>query len=72
MTNLEITSKIKLIKENYVNGNISSDDMLDAFDDLCCEIEECEGAYGMGFGDDDHYSTFEETDFTKLEIQLIH
>ena len=68
MTNLEITSKIKLIKENYVNGNINSEDMLDAFDDLCCEIEECEGAFGMGFGDDDHYSTFEETDFTKLEI----
>ena len=67
MTNQEISSKIKLIKENYVNGNINSEDMIDALDDLCCEIEECEGAFGMSFGDDDHYTTFEETDFTKLE-----
>ena len=68
MTQNEIVNKIKLTKENYMNNNISIDDMMDILDDLCCEIEECEGAYGMGFGDDDHYSTFEETDFTKLEI----
>ena len=68
MTNQEITAKIKLIKENYVNGNINSEDMMDALDDLCCEIEECEGAFGMaGFGDDDHHGSFEQTDFTKLE-----
>ena len=68
MTQNEIVNKIKLTKENYMNNNISIDDMMDILDDLCCEIEECEGAYGMGFGDDDHYSTFEETDFHKLEI----
>ena len=33
MTNQEITAKIKLIKENYVNGNINSEDMMDALDD---------------------------------------
>ena len=68
MTNQEITNKITNIKENFQNGNISGDDMCELLSDLCCEIEECEGAFGMGFGDDDHYSSFEETDFTKLEI----
>jgi len=68
MTNQEITSKLKLIKENYVNGNITGDDLCELLDDLCCELEECEGAFGMsGFGEDDHYGSFEETDFTKLE-----
>ena len=68
MTNKEITDKINMIKENYQNGNCTGDDMCELLSDLCCEIEECEGAFGMGFGDDDHYSSFEETDFTKLEI----
>lgn len=67
MTNQEISGKIKLIKENFANGNINSEELLDVLDDLCCEIEECEGAFGMSFGDDDHYQSFEETDFTKLE-----
>ena len=67
MTNQEISCKIKLIKENFANGNINSEELLDVLDDLCCEIEECEGAFGMSFGDDDHYQSFEETDFTKLE-----
>ena len=67
MTNQEISGKIKLIKENFANGNINSEVLLDVLDDLCCEIEECEGAFGMSFGDDDHYQSFEETDFTKLE-----
>ena len=67
MTNQEISGKIKLIKENFANGNINSEELLDVLDDLCCEIEECEGAFCMSFGDDDHYQSFEETDFTKLE-----
>ena len=67
MTNQEITNKINLIKENYQNGNITGDELCDLLSDLVCEIEECAGAFGMGFGDDDHYGSFEETDFSKLE-----
>ena len=67
MTNQEITGKITIIKENFQNGNISGDDVCELLSDLVCEIEECEGAFGMGFGDDDHYGSFEQTDFTKLE-----
>ena len=67
MTNQEITGKITIIKENYQNGNITGDDLCELLSDLVCEIEECAGAFGMGFGDDDHYGSFEETDFSKLE-----
>ena len=68
MTNQEITGKITNFKENYQNGNITGDDLCELLSDLVCEIEECEGAFGMsGFGEDDHYGSFEETDFSKLE-----
>ena len=68
MTNQEITGKITTIKENYQNGNVTGDDVCELLSDLVSEIEECAGAFGMGIGDDDHYGSFEETDFTKLEI----
>ena len=69
MTTPEIVNKVTAIKENYQNGNISGDDLCELLDDLICEIEECEGPFGTGgFGDDDHYGSFEETDFTKLEV----
>jgi len=62
MSTQEITNKIRTIKDN-----ISSDDTCELLDDLCCEIEEADG---LSFGDtsDDYYTSFEETDFTKLEI----
>ena len=68
MTNQTITAKITNIKENFQNGNISGDDMCELLSDLCCEIEECEGAFGMGFDNEDHYGSFEQTDFTALEV----
>ena len=69
MTNQEITNKINTIKENFQNGNCSGDDVCELLSDLVFEIEEFECAFGTsGFGDDDHYGSFEETDFTKLEV----
>jgi len=68
MTLRKVAQKIQLLKENYINNNINSDDLMDGLDDLVCEIEECEGAFGMGFDNDDHYGSFEETDFTKLVV----
>ena len=64
MTIQEIMNRIKNIKGNYVNGEINSEDMIEAMEDL---IHDVEGNDGMMFADDDHYNSFEETDFTKLE-----
>ena len=66
MTIQEIMNKIKDIKANYVNGMITSDTMIECLEDL---IHDVEGNDGFTFGsDDDHYQSFEETDFTTLEI----
>ena len=65
MTIQEIMSKIKDIKGNYVNGEITSDGMVEAIEDL---IHDVEGNDGMSWENDDHYDSFEETDFTQLEV----
>ena len=69
MTTPDIVNKIRAIKEGFQNGDFNSEETTELLDDLICEIEECEGPFGTGsFGDDDHYGSFEETDFTKLEV----
>ena len=66
MTIQEIMNKLKDIKGNYINGEISSDTMIECLEDL---IHDVEGNDGFAFGgdDDDHYASFEETDFSGLE-----
>ena len=64
MTLQEIIQRIKDIKGNFVNGDINSEDMVEAMEDL---VHDVEGNDGMSWMDDDHYDSFEETDFTKLE-----
>ena len=65
MTLQEIIQRIKDIKGNFVNGDINSEDMVEHLEDI---IHDVEGNDGMDWADDDHYTSFEETDFTKLEI----
>ena len=65
MTIQEIIERIKTIKGNYVNGDITGDDMVELMEDI---IHDVEGNDGMDWADDDHYGSFEETDFTKLEV----
>ena len=64
MTVQEIMEQIKNIKGNYVNGNITGDDMVELMEDL---IHDVEGNDGMDWVSDE-YETYEEPDFTKLEI----
>ena len=66
MTIQEIMNRIKNIKGNYVNGEITGDDVVEAMEDL---IHDVEGNDGMSWSsDDDHYTSFEETDFSTLEV----
>ena len=65
MTIQEIIARIKDIKSEYVNNNITGDNMVEAIEDL---IHDVEGNDGMSWSDDDHYDTFEETAFSTLEI----
>ena len=67
MTIQDIMNRIKAIKGDYVNGLLTSDEMMEHIDDL---IHDCEGndAYS-GFGttmeDDGFYDT---PDFTQLVV----
>ena len=66
MTNQEIMNKIKDIKGSYANGVINSEELVEHLEDL---IHDVEGNDGFNFSDDeDHYGSFEETDFSTLEV----
>ena len=64
MTIQEIIARLKLIKENYANGDLSGDGIIEGIEDIVYDVE---GNDGMSFSDDDHYGSFEETDFSSLE-----
>jgi len=66
MTIEDVISKLKDIKGNYVNGNITSDDMIELMEDIIHDVEGNDGMSWSG-ADDDHYQSFEETDFSQLE-----
>ena len=61
----EITHKLETLKTAIGNEEITMEGALEYVEDLLCDIQ---GDGCFEFGDDDHYGSFEETDFTKLEI----
>ena len=67
MTIQDIMNRIKAIKGEYVNGNITGDGVVESMEDLIHDVEGNDG-FTFGGSDDDHYQSFEETDFTTLEI----
>ena len=67
MTMQEVIDKINLIKEGYVNGTVEPDELPEYLNDL---IRDMKGSIeAFVFEDDDHYDTFEETDFSKLDFE---
>ena len=67
MSKQEIIEQLKNIKDQYLNdssGEINADDIIEAITDV---IHDCEGNDGMDWVSDE-YETYEEPDFTKLEI----
>ena len=61
----EITSKLETLKTAIGNEEITMADTLEFIEDLLCDIQ---GDGCFEFSDDDHYGSFEETDFTQLEV----
>ena len=64
LTNEEITNFLTNIKNDIVNGE-STDSVVEAIDDLICEISD-ENCFD-GFEDDGDF--YKETDFTQLHIE---
>ena len=63
----DILNAIKDIKGNYVNGMITSDDMVEQLEDLIHDANgnDAYSGFGTTMEDDDFYK---ETDFTQLEV----
>ena len=66
MTTPKIIDRITAIKDLFADGEIGGEELIDHMDDLLIDIKNGDG--GFAVTDDDYYETFEETDFTKLEI----
>ena len=66
----EILDELKNIKEQSINqDDITKDGMIEAISDLIRDIEGNDGLDGMSIiSDDDYYESFEETDFSQLEL----
>jgi hypothetical protein len=70
MSKQEIIEQLKNIKEQYLNdskGEIDADVIIEAITDV---IHDTEGNDGLDFMEeyDEHYDSFENVDFTTLEI----
>ena len=65
MTLQDVINELRNIKEQATNhDDIGKDSILEAITDL---IHDSGGdGFDMSFEDDDHYNSFEETDFTNL------
>ena len=67
MTIQQIVAELENIKEQTLNNSkITTDDVIEAIDDI---ISDCrDNSLDFSFEDEDDYGSYEETDFTKLEI----
>ena len=70
MSKQEIIEQLKNIKEQYLNdtkNEIDAEVIIDAITDV---IHDTEGNDGMDFTEeyDEHYDSFENVDFTTLEV----
>ena len=66
MTTPKIIDRITGIRDLFADGEIEGGELIEHLDDLLIDIKNTGDSFAMT--DDDYYETFEETDFTKLEI----
>ena len=68
MTIKDILNELRNIKEQAVNEEgITKDSVIEAITDLIHDAGGNDG-FDFSFEDEDHYDSFEETDFSQLEI----
>ena len=68
MTIQAIIAELQNIKEQAVNEEgVSKDSIVEAITDLIHDAGGNDG-FDFSYDNDDHYDSFEETDFTQLEV----
>ena len=68
MTPKEIIGRIKNIRDAFENGEINSQELLDHIDDMIIDVRDRSDGFSEFEDDGDYYKSFEETDFTKLDV----
>tara|TARA_R110000824_G_scaffold60492_3_gene161655 strand:+ start:3548 stop:3754 length:207 start_codon:yes stop_codon:yes gene_type:complete len=68
MTSKEIIKRIKNIRDAFANGDINSDGIIEHIDDLVLDVRDRSDGFSEFEDDGDYYKSFEETDFTKLDV----
>jgi len=68
MTPKEIIERIKNIRDAFANGEINSEGIIEYIDDLVIDVRDRSDGFSDFKDDGDFYKTFEETDFTKLDL----
>ena len=66
MNTPEIIDRITGIRDLFADGEIDGGELVEHMDDLLIDIKNGDG--GFAVTDDNYYETFEETDFTKLDL----
>ena len=69
MTIQQIVAELQNIKEQAVNhDDISKDSVIEAITDLIHDAGGSDGLDGFNLSDDDHYDSFENIDFSELQV----
>ena len=71
MSKQEIIEQLKNIKEQYLNdtkNEIDADVIIEALTDIILDTEGNDGLDFTEIYDDEHYDSFENVDFTTLEV----
>ena len=67
MTIQQVVAELQNIKEQPLNDSkITTDDVIEAIDDLITDCKD--NSMDFSFDDEEHYGSFEETDFTQLVV----
>ena len=58
----------RIVALAFENGDIDSQELLDQIDDMILDVRDRSDGFSDLSDDGDYYKTFEETDFTKLDV----
>ena len=68
MDTSKIVDRVIAIRDGFANGEISSEELIEHMDDLLIDMKDQGDGFTFSNNDDEYYQSFEETDFTKLDL----
>ena len=68
MTQSQILRNLETLKTAIANDEVEMNDVMEFLEDIICDMNGDDCFTNFDSLDDDMYQSFEETDFTKLEV----